>query len=159
MQRHRQIEFCANSMYHESDPGQREGISNSSLVKSNYFFYFPSGKGISLPLSHDSRFWLVQLFDSFPQLRMMLHLQINMHAGSESVHPHRHAHDCFFAFIQPKPFPGTHKRLQYRLQILTTELHVCLIHKLVLMNLNGQSDFCLSWKCFWLSYYVLCKFP
>ena len=74
----------------------------------------------------------------------MLLLQINMHAGSEPVHPHRHAHDCFFAFIQPKPFPGTHKRLQYRLQILTTELHVCLIHKLVLMNLNGQSDFCLS---------------
>ena len=75
---------------------------------------------------------------------MTLRLQINMHAGSEPVHPHRHAHDCFFAFIQSNPFSGTQKRLQYRLQILTTELHVYLIHKLVLMTLNGQSDVCLS---------------
>ena len=74
----------------------------------------------------------------------MLDLQINTHAGSEPVHPHRHAHDGFFTFIQLNPFPGNYKRLQYRLQILTTELHVYLIHKLVLMTLNRQSDFCLS---------------
>ena len=48
----------------------------------------------------------------------------------------------FFAFIHSNPFSGTQKRLQYRLQILTTELHVYLIHKLVLMTLNGQSDVC-----------------
>lgn len=118
----------------------REGISNSSPVKSNSFLIF--NRATASPSLYHSCFWLVQLFDSFSQLRMMLCLQINMHAGWGASSIHIVMHAIFLFRVYPAwPIPPDSRTLALSPTNFNNWIYY-FIHKLGLMNLNGQSDCC-----------------